>query len=72
MAALLLGGSDKLCYGGLKSKLTQQMSMGMNQNPHAVDETTIEDQHFKSNARAPEHHSEVVFAQSNATKTGEH
>ena len=33
MAALLLCGSDKLNYYGLKSMLAQHMSMGMNHTP---------------------------------------
>ena len=82
MAALLLSGFNKLHYGGLKSMLTQHMYMGMNQYPCTVDETsnilntynktTKGGQHFKSNAKAPEHQSEVVFSQSNATKKVEH
>ena len=38
-ASLLLSGAEKLRYGGLKSTLTQHLSMGMNQYLCTVDET---------------------------------
>ena len=82
MAALLLNGSDRTQYGGLKSISAQHISMGSNQYTCTVDEamnifntynkTVKVNQQFKPSSKATDNNTVVVFAESSMHKKSHH